>query len=413
MQEWEKNPLLLVKGSDGKLTPVTQPTISNSLQIHLDLIGSETDGIVGLRARENSIPIDLTGEIVRPAEDYFEPLKAKEGKLTLKVGEHYLLSSTEVLKIPSQLNAELGSHSHVGLSGPLHRAGFIDNGFEGDLVLEVTSHEPSNISVKHGTPIGELRLFRTRHPDKIYGKEIGSHYQQQKGPRTAKYFIPFDFSNAAKNHAKLEKTVMVQDKRILLTHRKGTNGFERITDDQAKELFEAIEKNGFFHSRYDCETDTDVLQVIPYTIVFDNNKNVFSYVRASDIRHYGDKRLFGKHSIGLGGHILKRDAPNYILNCLEREVSDEEVNFTEERSKPVLLGTIYQPNLPVDKVHFGIVYGIHTKGNIIPKEQSIPRGKMVGIDSLIDDPNRFSNFETWSRILIPHLEDLYNLSKPN
>ena len=44
----------------------------------------------------------------------------------------------------------------------------------------------------------------------------------------------------------------------------------------------------------DCESDEEVLQVIPYVLLFDESKKIFTYIRASDIKDYGDERLFGK-----------------------------------------------------------------------------------------------------------------------
>jgi len=407
LKVWKDHPLLYKKGLDGKTYPIQDPRIANSLQIHLDLEGAETGGIVALRARQNPMPIDLSKTREYHAEDYFEPLKAIGGELTIMPGEHYLLASKEVLRIPSNLNAELGPYSHLGLSGPLHRAGFVDNYFFGDLVFEVTSQESTKISLRHGMPIGELQIFRTHKPDKLYGKGIGSHYQGQTGPKTAKYFKSFDFETAARSHAKLQKIVLVEDTKGLLATRKQKTGFELISEREAEKLIRGIQENPLFHSRYDCEDDPLTQQIIPYVLIFDNKKRVFSYVRASDIRDYGERKLFGKHSIGLGGHILKGDAPDYIAQGLEREVSKEETIIMGKRSKPIVLGTMYQPNEEVDQVHFGIVYSILSTRGAIPDEKSIPQGGMLPIKRVMVDPNRFTDYETWSRILIPLLPELY------
>jgi dCTP deaminase len=413
LEEWKNNPLLWLKNPNGGLNPVTTPTITNALQIHLDLEGGETGSIVALKARKNPPPIDLRKSKESLAEEYFEPLKAKKGELTLKVGEHYLLASKEVLKIPPHLSAELGAYSHLGLSGPLHRAGFVDNGFIGDLVFEVTSQESTNISLRHNTPIGELNIFRTVIPDKVYSEGLGSHYYQQKGPKIAKYFDSFDFEFAARNYEQLDREVLVQDSKILLKHRQTPAGFEVISGENALRLFEDIEKKGFFHSRYDCETDSLILQVIPYAIVFGEDGKVFSYVRAKKIQDYGDKRLFGKHSIGLGGHIRRADGPEYILNCIKREVMFEEIKASEGFSKPKLLGTLFQPDTDVDKVHLGLVFGIHAKGEILHIESSIITSKMIQINDLVNDPTYNEKYETWGKVLIPLLPKLYEMSTPN
>lgn len=406
LEEWQKHPLLCSRKGE-ELVPINDPRIANSLQIHLDLEGTETGGIVALRARENPHPIDFSKKEAYLAEDYFEPIKSNNGEIILEPGRHYLLSSKEVLNIPPHLNAELGAYSHLGLSGPLHRAGFVDNGFIGDLVFEVTSQEPTNIILRDNMPIGELQIFRTQVPDKIYGERIGSHYHGQKGPKTPKFFIPFDFEFAAKNYKKLKKIVLVQDAERLRPTRSCNTGFRRINSNEQERLFREIQDNPIFHSRYDCESDDEVLQIIPYVIIFNPEGKVFSYVRASNIQHYGEPGLFGRYSIGVGGHILQSDAPNFILNGLEREVETEEINFPDGRGPPIFQGTMYANETPVDIVHFGLIYTINSLGRIEPKESSIPRSRILSLDEIAKDPSIGDKYETWSRILIPHLPTLY------
>ena len=135
------------------------------LLVHVDLQGKHTGGITGLRARHNPTPIDLSKEEEYKAEDFFEPLKGN--KIMINRSEHYLLSSKEFVKVPDHLNMELKSHSHVGFTGPLHLAGYLDNRFFGALVYEVRSDELSNIEIQDGMPISKLDIFRTGMPDKF------------------------------------------------------------------------------------------------------------------------------------------------------------------------------------------------------------------------------------------------------
>ena len=129
------------------------------------------------------------------------------------------------------------------------------------------------------------------------------------------------------------------DAQELMKFRSGQEGFEFIAAEKVGELFKRMDQ-GFFQSRYDCENDELVLQPIPYILLFNSQREVFSYVRAENITDYGDTRLFGKHSLGLGGHINREDAPNYVLNCLLREFK-EEVKISESNSEPLLLGTLF------------------------------------------------------------------------
>ena len=405
VESWSSNPILYYV--DGKA--IDTPDMGGALQIHSDVEGRNSEGIVALRARRNPNVIDLTKSEKYSAEDYFEPMNAKGGVLEIKRGEYYLVSSEEVLNVPECCNVELKAHSHQGISGSLHRAGFIDNGFDGDLVFEITSEEATDLEIHHGMSLGEIAVFRTEFPDKLYGDDrSGSHYQFQKGPKTAKYFKSFDFGMAAKNYAKLGRDVLVQDARLLLATRGEREGFEFVSDEKKKKLFDLIEGEGFFHSRYDCERDDLVLQLIPYVLGFNDKREVFSYVRAKDIKDYGDERLFGKHSLGIGGHIGRKDGPNFIVSGLEREVG-EEVKISGDVGQPVFLGTLYRPDNPVDKVHFGLVYAIRTNGEIIPRESSISSGRMVNIKSILENFESNKLYETWSRVLIPHLIEFYKM----
>ncbi|MEK6862034.1 MAG: 2'-deoxycytidine 5'-triphosphate deaminase [Nanoarchaeota archaeon] len=413
IDEIKKNPILFDKNSEA-LEPM-ECIVTDGLHIHLDTVGSHNAGVVALRAKNNLNPIDVSKKLEYKIEDYFEPLINKDAKgIKIKKGEYYLISSREKLKIPEHLNVELKGYSHIGISGPLHFAGFIDNGFEGDLTFEMRSDESSDVSLTEGMPISKLDIFRTNIPDKVYGKEIGSNYQEQVGPRPAKFFKDIDYEYLAKSYDKLNRLVLVNGSDILLRHRSKRDGFEFIDDKVMTALFEDI-KDGFFHSRYDCEDDEAVLQIIPYILMFRGDRTIFSYVRASNIKDYGDPRLFDKHSIGVGGHISKEhDAKDgnrdYVNNCIMRELG-EEVIINGKISTPKLIGTLMQYDKPVDRVHFGLVYAIYTDGCITPTEKSIKEGGMISIDKLVNDIKIIEKYETWSRVLVPHLHNIYNIIK--
>jgi len=402
--EWDKQPMLF-RRSSGELVPMNLPLVAENFQLGLDLTGEDTYGIVALRARENPVPIDLRKKIAK-SEDYFEPLMARDKTLVIEPGRHYLMTSHGVLRIPPHLSAHLGDHSSLGIRGTLHRAGFIDPGFEGDIVYEITSEEPTSVNLHDGMPIASLDFFRNSGvPDKLYGKKAGSHYFGQIGPRVSKTFSTFNYPYAAKHYPKLDKMVLVQDRNVLLAHRKSDRGFEFMSPEDSAALFKDLQ-DGFFHSRYDCEKDELVLQPAHYVVICGPNETVFEYRRASDIKHYRDRRLFGKRSVGIGGHIIKRDGPNYIENSLNREI-EEEVRFDGSRREPKFVGTLFSRRRGVDRVHFGLVYSLASDGNVVPNEKSIPFGKMRPIDGIRRSLGKNEDYETWSRLLIPHLKDIY------
>ncbi|MBN1792323.1 2'-deoxycytidine 5'-triphosphate deaminase [Candidatus Woesearchaeota archaeon] len=406
--EFARNPLLYQKKC-GALVPA-KPVITDALQIHLDLQGEDTHGIVGLRARHNPEPVDLRSKGLYNAEEFFEPIKGRDGSLTIQKGEHYLFASKEVLKIPSHLNVELKEHSHIGISGPLHFAGFVDNSFEGDLVFEIQSEELSAMMLSDGMPVSKLDVFRTTDPDKQYGASIGSNYHGQVGPKPAKFFMPFDYMMAAKEHGKLNRDVLVQDALLLQDLRRTKGSSFQLLRASGLASIDYLARGGFFHSRYDCETDETVLQMIPYFVVFGRDDKVFSYLRAANIKKFGETRLFNKRSIGIGGHIQRGDGPDYIAQGLERELR-EEVIVKGKLSTPRLAGILIDRTKPVDRVHAGLVFVAYTNGSVRPRENSLKSGGMITIRSLEERKRYYRQCETWTKRLVPHLRDLYELAK--
>jgi len=410
-EEFEKTPLLFARNKKGRGVPVElEPwRIADGLKLTLDTEGKDTRGVFGLRTRKNPDPIDLSRVKYYEAEEWFEPMVAGSRNVIERKG-HYLFSSAEIVYVPHHLSAELKRHSREGIEGRTHDAGFVDSGFKGSMVYEVSPDEETEVVVDKMI-LSSLEFYRTSEiPDKVYGRKIGSNYHLQTGPKVAKQFKPFDFEWAAKNHAKLSRIVLVQDAEILRAFRTIPEGFEPIRKEDMKR-FMRIVTDGLFHSRYDCERDEEVLQLIPYAIVFNDKGGVFSYVRTKDKEVYGDVRLFGKHSIGLGGHVTREDAPGYIERCLEREVTEEEAKFKGKIHSPELVGTLFARDKPIDRVHFGLIYAIHTKGDVTPCEESIAYSEFVPIPKIRPD-YLGAETETWSRNLIPFLDIIYRASKP-
>lgn len=412
IDESRNRPIIYKKNYGGEPIPIelNEENVIDGLQLTLNLEARETKGIAGWKIRKNNPhPVDTSRRDCN-FEEYHEPIIAKNGRITITSSEHYLFSSNEILDIPPHLSAKLRRHSHEGIEGSLDDAGFVDQGFMGDLVFEVGSEEKTKVPMNHGMPLSRLDLFRTSEiPDKIYGKEIGSHYKGQIGPKPAKFFKVPNFDKIAKNHTKLDRYVLVQDTKSVLSLRKEREGFELSEDEK---IFVEGFESGFFSSRYDCEEDPLILQPIPYVILFGSNENVFSYIRSEKTKDSGDKRLRGKHSIGLGGHVSEKDGPDYIKNCLEREALKEETRIIGSHSPPRFVGTIFSRKKEVDNVHFGLIYGLHVDGKVESNEDSIKKLEMVPIEKLQSGYPENVETETWTELLIPNLRQIYELSKP-
>lgn len=406
IRELKKNPILYEQNEKGKLVKARTP-ITDGLVIHLNLSGKTTERIVGLRARQNPEAIDLSKESFYQAEDFFEPVKGTK-TMHIEKGEYYLLSSAEILKIPDHLNVQLQDYSHVGFNGPLHFAGFIDNGFEGDLVFEIRSDELSrSVELVDGMPISKADVFRTSMPDKIYGRESEAHYKFQVGPRVSKYFQPFDYTYAARNYKLLNRSTLVQEKDFLLKGYEKNQGFKPLTKKEEKRLLKNIFEKGFYQSRYDCEDDELLIQPIAYSIVFGPNKTVLCFGRGIDRTYYPEDRLFGKKAIVVSGHFIESDGPDFFKNCIKR--AEEEKKFEIKwRKKPTLIGTLVDWKKPIDEAHFGLVMVGFAKG-VRSHNKATDSCKMVPIDKIMSlGEEELDKFETWSKDLIEHLDFLYN-----
>lgn len=180
--------LLQLRLRRGPPAPVRELTFS------LDLHPTSSD-IIGYRAKRHSRVIDLAGVGAHAVDDFWEPVRAREGRIVLDPGEFYILASKEKIVIPLDEAAEMAPIAPELGEFRAHYAGFFDPGFgvtvtRGKAVLEVRSRDVPFI-VEDGQPVGRLVFEKlTARPDVPYGAE-GSHatYHGQ-GLRLSKYFEP-------------------------------------------------------------------------------------------------------------------------------------------------------------------------------------------------------------------------------
>lgn len=161
--------------------------------------------------------------------------------------------------------------------------------------------------------------------------------------------------------------------------------------------------------RGDAEIDSSFKQPIGYAIVFNfETKKVFAYQRSKKDERYGEKRLQGKWSWGVGGHIEPLDTGNEnpIKESLRREVLNEEINIFGDVHSLDVLGYINDDSNEVGKVHFGILYGVKINGYATPKDEEMSFGKMLNLNRLEEICSDSSDVESWSRIALTPLREL-------
>lgn len=170
----------------------------DALVLSLNLKPSAAAPVVGFEALPTSAVVDLGKVGQHEAQRFFRPIvpNVGTGSVTLEKDKFYILATKERVAIPLHLSAEMVPFSqHVG-ELRAHYAGFFDPGFgygaAGEIkgtigVLEVRPHE--TITVYHGQPICLMQFFNNcSTPRAPYGHLNKNNYQEQQGPKLAKFF---------------------------------------------------------------------------------------------------------------------------------------------------------------------------------------------------------------------------------
>jgi dCTP deaminase len=168
-------------------TPV-KARIDRGLRITLNLEGAEPDEVVAYRARHNAPVIELDKiNHYSPAEFWESHRQSTNRSLILHRDDFYILASRERVRVPPDYAAVMVPFDTSDGEFRIHYAGFFDPGFgygTSDIkgtraVLEVRAHEVPFL-MEHGQLVGRLNYMPLlSRPDKIYGADIGSSYQQQ------------------------------------------------------------------------------------------------------------------------------------------------------------------------------------------------------------------------------------------
>lgn len=182
-------------------------------------------------------------------------------------------------------------------------------------------------------------------------------------------------------------------------------GFKRREKADFQEI---ILDNYKYVKRGEAEKDESLKQPIGYSVLVDEDGRIFAYQRALKDDQYTEKRLQGKWSWGVGGHVDKVDdeSKNPIKESVRREL-DEEIFLDGEIESAEVLGYINDDSDSVGRVHFGVLYMIKVKGSVEAGDGEITNEGFRTIDELkeiIGDEN--FTVEEWSKIALKLLEEI-------
>lgn len=153
-----------------------------------------------------------------------------------------------------------------------------------------------------------------------------------------------------------------------------------------------------YRPREAVEDDPSYKQLIPYC-VFRCGGAVFHYLRGGC---GGEKRLHAKRSVGIGGHISREDgdAGEVAYDVGMRREIAEEVDL-DPSTPSRLIGLINDDTDAVGQVHLGLVHQFDLDNpQVLPREQSIQE---TGFAPPAELASRRDEFESWSRIVLDHL----------
>jgi len=208
---------------------------------------------------------------------------------------------------------------------------------------------------------------------------------------------------------KFDKEILVIDRATLFAE----GYFQGFSPAETLDYYKVIQDNYFYKRRGDVEPDSSFKQPIAYAVIVNKiTKHIFAYQRAGN-ENYTEKRLRGKWSWGIGGHIDKVDSEDQepVITSLFRELEEELV--IDSFDEPLLMGYINDDQTEVGAVHFGLLYLIQTESTKIkPKDPEISWGGYMSYDQLEEICMLAEkNVETWSEISLEPVRKYFGLGE--
>jgi predicted NUDIX family phosphoesterase len=161
-----------------------------------------------------------------------------------------------------------------------------------------------------------------------------------------------------------------------------------------------------FMPRDQAERDPAFKQLIPY-VILRHGRSVISYVRGTQA---GEKRLVGRRSIGIGGHInpvddmplFATDFRETYLSAVQREVAEEV--FVDANHNELMVALLNDDSTEVGRVHLGIVHVWDLDRPAVRKrEQMMTQLEFLTPESL---RSRREELESWSQLCLNYLDPI-------
>lgn len=190
---------------------------------------------------------------------------------------------------------------------------------------------------------------------------------------------------------KIENVAVVKAKSLYELHSEWL-GFIAINND-IKKFLETKQELGI---RPCIEENIAFKQLIPY-MIFKYKDSVFLYDRGNG---GNEKRLHGKCSIGIGGHLKFEEGREIPMKMWGEREFYEEVEYSGKFNSNVV-GLLNDSNTIVGKVHLGIATLIKGTNSNIKVKSEMKSGELVSIKECYE--KYYNKLEIWSQFCILEL----------
>ncbi|MEE9285021.1 MAG: dCTP deaminase [Dehalococcoidia bacterium] len=135
-------------------------------------------------------------DVRQSVDDLTELVAIEPGEpFMIQPGGFCLASTVESVTLPDDIVARIDGRSSLGRLGLLVHAtaGYVDPGWTGQLILELSNQSQMPIALYEGMRIAQISFLRMSTPvDRPYGSPgLGSKYQGQTGPTPSRAYQDF------------------------------------------------------------------------------------------------------------------------------------------------------------------------------------------------------------------------------
>jgi predicted NUDIX family phosphoesterase len=206
---------------------------------------------------------------------------------------------------------------------------------------------------------------------------------------------------------RLDEMIVVTPRSRVFAHEAHVfQGFMALSDSRAEPILAGLCGSPYTARRAEVEEDASLLQPIPYVIVTRgpaDARELYAYTRLSG---GGEKRLHGRMSIGVGGHMNclfdETSLPAVVQDEAARELA-EELSFRDAAGRDAVppvarfVGLINDDSGDVQRVHIGLlaVVDIPQEWEVSVRETERLEGSWTTEEALADE-GVARRLEEWS-----------------